>query len=52
MVLQTKNGSETPQVLLNHKFKSKIPLNMARVYAEAITAAYKKTREAPQAFPR
>ena len=36
MVLQTKNGSETPQVLLNHKFKSKIPLNMARAHAEAI----------------
>ena len=33
MVLQTKNGSETPQVLLNHKFKSKMPLNMARAHA-------------------
>ena len=28
MVLQTKNGSETPQVFLNHKFKSKIPLHI------------------------
>ena len=37
MVLQTKNGSETPQVFLNHKFKSKIPLNMARAHAEAIS---------------
>ncbi len=36
MVLQTKNGSETPQAFLNHKFKSKIPLNMAGAHAEAI----------------
>ena len=36
MVLQTKNGSETPQVFLNHKLKDEIPLNMARAHAEAI----------------
>ncbi len=30
MVLQTKNGSETPQVFLNHKFKSKIPLHIRK----------------------
>ena len=36
MVLQTKNGSETPQAFLNHKLKDKIPLNMARAHAEAI----------------
>ena len=53
MVLQTKNGSETPQVFLNHKLKDKIPLNMARAHAEPFkTVAHKKTREAPQAFPR
>ena len=36
MVLQSRNGSETPQVFLDHKFKSKMPLNMARAHAEAI----------------
>lgn len=36
MVLQTKNESETLQVFLIHKFKSKMPLNMARAHAEAI----------------
>ena len=36
MVLQTKNGSETPQVFLNHKLKDKIPLNMAGAYARVI----------------
>ena len=33
---QTINGSETPQVFLNHKFKDKIPLNMAKSHTEAI----------------
>ena len=48
-----KNGSETPQVFLNHKLKDKIPLNMARAHAEPFkTVAHKKTREALQAFPR
>ena len=36
MVLQTKNGSETPQAFLNHKLKDKNPLNMAGAHAEAI----------------
>ncbi len=30
MVLQTKNGSETPQVFLNHKLKDKIPLHIRK----------------------